>query len=71
MNKFAKALLLSLVLAAPVAMSTYAVQAKTANTHPQQLAQATTTKPRAKRHRVKHSMRRAKRAARRAAAAKR
>ena len=58
MNKFAKALILSLFFAAPVAISANAVQAKTASSQPQQVAQATTKKPRAKRHRVKHSRRR-------------
>ena len=55
MNKFAKALLLSLVLAAPVAISTNAVQAKTANTRPQRLAMATTKKPHAAKHKTKHA----------------
>jgi hypothetical protein len=55
MNKFAKALLLSLVLAAPVAISTNAVQAKTANTHSQRLAMATTKKPHAMKHKTKHA----------------
>ncbi len=60
MNKFAKALLLSLFFATPVAICAPAVQAKTVGNQPMQVAQATTRKPRAKRHRVRHHGRRHK-----------
>lgn len=59
MNKFTKALLLSLFFAAPVAMSAPAVQAKTVGNQPQQVAQATTKKHRVKKHRVRHARRHA------------
>ena len=55
MNELAKALLLSLVLAAPVAISKNAVKAKTAKTRPKRLAMATTKKPHAMKHKTKHA----------------
>lgn len=51
MNKFAKALLLSLFFAAPVAISANAAQAKTVGTQPQKVAMATPKKH----HRAKHT----------------
>lgn len=56
MNKFAKGLLLALVLATPVAVSANAAQAKTVSTQPQKVAMATPKKH----HRAKHSRHAAK-----------
>ncbi len=52
MNKFAKALLLSLFFAAPVAISANAAGAKTVGTHQQQKVAMATPK---KHHRAKHT----------------
>lgn len=49
--KFAKALILSVVFAAPVAICANAVQAKTVSTQPHKVAMATNKKP----HVVKHT----------------
>ena len=54
MNKFAKALILSLFFAAPVAISANAVQAKTVSTQPQKIAMAT-KKHHTLKHKTKHA----------------
>ncbi|HEY9671717.1 MAG TPA: hypothetical protein V6D11_09755 [Waterburya sp.] len=55
MNKLAGALVLALVVAAPLAISTSAVQAATVKSHPQMTQSAKKTHHTTKHHRTNHT----------------